>query len=93
MKKFDFRKIFKGPMLGWFRFGGSWLGLSVLWSTTTVCPCCGQPVCPFNAMLGGVIGFLGAGFFFVVRNWSRWMSRVRNAYSPKSRVPGKIDEV
>ena len=80
-------------MLGWVRFTGSWFGLSALWSTTTVCPICGQPICGFSLLVAGMVGFFGAGILFVARNWSRWMSAIRLASSRDSRTPGKIDEV
>jgi len=56
---------------GWLRFLGSWMGIGALWSGTTVCPCCGQPVCPVGIGFAALVGLLGATFFQLLRLWGR----------------------
>ncbi|MBD3372596.1 MAG: hypothetical protein GF403_07775 [Candidatus Coatesbacteria bacterium] len=65
------------------RFLGFWLGISGLYASTTVCPCCGQAGCPVGLAAAGV---LGGGLAFILTYargfWRRLKSRFKRSKQP-----------
>jgi hypothetical protein len=52
-----------------FRLIGWWYGFTGLYTMFTVCPCCGQQVCPVGL---GIAGTVGAFLTLCVQDWRRF---------------------
>jgi hypothetical protein len=71
--------------LDWIRFLGAWIGISGTVSATTVCPCCGQQICPNYLGFTALLGFLGGGFYWVLRKTGRSRPKSNNHTPPPDR--------
>jgi hypothetical protein len=60
---------------GAFRFVGLTIGLSGLYSMTSVCPFCGRPGCPAGAASAGLIGVVLASLMQWGRTFQSFMAR------------------
>jgi len=58
-----------------WRFLGFWMGISGLYASSTVCPCCGQVGCPVGLAAAGV---LGGGLAFILTYARRIWNRIRD---------------
>jgi uncharacterized RDD family membrane protein YckC len=60
-------------LLAWVRFFAGWFAISGLWLIAWSCPeGGGEPIYPRSLAEVVLVGFIGAVFLYVLRNWGRW---------------------
>jgi len=68
--KVNTESLLRWPFIpaGVIRFFGWWLAFFGLYSSSSVCPFCGQQGCPVGI---GSAGLLGVIFAIIIRSWNR----------------------
>ena len=70
-KKSEGTSHIRSHVVEWVRFLATWIGISGAANAASVCPFCGQSVCPTYWGITAILGFMGAGFHWVLRRMGR----------------------
>ena len=89
MIKNALKKIYRASFLRW------WLMISLVYSTSSVCPCCGKPsaVCSSGLGISTLIGFLLISFWSMGKNVWRKLSGIIRKIIPVRKFCNNIENL